>query len=346
MMIRIYTPTKWDLNFPTSMKKILLTLALFAATLLPKASATTFLPYLDPIRAEIINQQVIVSNAPSLDKPLATALRKALTAINRTTPTNLVNDTKTLATVTATLNKTSVSNVFDPLIRTALGNYVDVVEGALNTTSNALLVTFPSGPHTAANNLIGDLFDSLDGALANANTTLATKALAVVTKKLGVINNLLTKAINAPAPPVQLRATITAGGEGTFTFQPTPAKAAVAAVIGNSLQIIGVQVQRIGATSARSRTLSINIPNIADGTHVYNVGSAPGSASITYAVSQGGVGGPPSGDAYTATSGTLTLTYNSTSKAAVGTFTFSGPGANNPGNTASSSDGVFSVVAQ
>ncbi|HWN95001.1 MAG TPA: hypothetical protein VNT99_08210 [Methylomirabilota bacterium] len=328
------------------MKKLILTLTIFSLALLQQVCATTFLPHLDPIRAEILNQQVIVSNTVPLNKPLATALRKARTTLDRTTPTNLVNDTKTLATVTATLNKTSVSNVFDPLIRTALANYVAVIENALNTASNALLVTFPSGPHTTANNLIDDLFDSVEGALANVNSTLATKALAAATKKLGTINSLLAKAISAPAPPVQLRATITAGGEGTFKFQPTPSRAAAAALIGNLVQITGVQIQRIGATSVRSRTVSIGIPNIPNGTTVYSIGGGGANASVIYTISEGGLGSPPTGDAYTATSGTLTVTWNSATRAAVGTFTFSGPGANNPGNTASSSDGVFSVVAQ
>ena len=56
---------------------------------------------------------------------------------------------------------------------------------------------------------------------------------------------------------------------------------------------------------------------------------------------------PPNPDISTLLpSGTLTVTYNSATKAAVGTFSFLGSGQNNPGNTASSNDGVFSVVAQ
>lgn len=328
------------------MRKTLLTFTIVATAMLLSARASTLLPYLDPIDAEIINQQVILSNNPPVDRALATALRKARTSIERTTPTNLVNDTKALASVAATLNKTSLSNTFDPLIRTALGNYVGEVENALNTTSNALLLTFPSGPHTAANNIIGLAFDSIEAAQGNVNTTLATKGLAVVTKKVTVVNNLLTKAENAHAPPVQLRATIAATPEGTFAFQPTPAKAAVAVLSGSTLGIIGVQVQRITTTSVRVRTLTITIPNITDGTHIYNVSNNGGDAMVIYTISQGAPGVPPSGDAYTATSGTLTVTYNSGTKAAVGTFTFSGPGANNAVNTASSDNGVFSIVAQ
>jgi hypothetical protein len=328
------------------MKKLLLPLILFAACLSQQARATQFLPFLNAIRSEILNQQVIVSNTVPLNKPLATALRKARTALDRTTPTNLVNDTKTLATVAATLNKSALSNQFDALIRSAIVNYAGTLSGALNTISNALLTTFPSGPHTAANNLIAQVHDTIADVLANGNTTLATKALAAITKKLPAIQNLLTRAINAPAPPVQLKATITATGEGTFKFQPTPAKAAVATLIGNQLTIIGAQVQRIGTTSVRSRNLAIGIPNITDGTHVYAVGGGGANASVLYTISQGGLGVPPTGDAYTAVSGTLTVTWNSATRAAVGTFTFSGPGQNNPGNSATSSDGVFSVVAQ
>jgi hypothetical protein len=328
-----------------SMKRLLFALVAFSAVFTQQARATQFLPYLNAIQSEIVNQQVIVSNTVPLNKPLATALRKALTTLTRTTPTNLVNDTKTLSTVTATLNKTSLSNHFDGLIRSAIVNYAGTLAGSLNSISNALVTTFPSGPHTAANNLIAQVLDTVADVIANGNTTLATKALAAITKKLPAIQNLLTKAINAPAPPVQLKATITAGGEGTFSFQPTPAKAAAAVLTGSQLTIIGAQVQRMG-TSARSRTLTIGIPNISNGVHVYAVGGGGGDASINYTIAQGGLGVPPTGDAYTATNGTLTVTWNSATKAAVGTFTFSGPGQNNPGNTATSSDGVFSVVAQ
>lgn len=328
------------------MKKLLLAVVLCSAALMQKANASAFLPYLDPIRAEIVNQQVIVSNAPPLDRPLATKLRMALLQITRTTPTNLVNDTKALSSIAKTLNGSSLSNTFDPLIRGALANYVGEIEGTLDNISNALLVTFPSGPHTAANNLIGAAFDAIDAGIASGNTTIATKVLAAVTKKLTAINNLLNRAINAPAPPVQLKATITATGEGTFAFQPTPAKAAVATLVGNTLGIIGVQVQRIGRTSVRTRDLVVSIPNITDGTHVYNVSQTGGDAEVIYTIAQGGLGVPPTGDAYSATSGTLTVTYNSATHAAVGTFSFNGPGQNNPGNTASSNNGVFSVVAQ
>lgn len=328
------------------MKKILITLVVLIAAAAPQMRASAFLPYLDPIRTEIVNQQVIVSNAPSLDKPLATALRKALLQIERPTPTNLVNDTKALSSIAGTLNKTSLSNTFDPLIRTAMGQYAGVVIGELNSISNSLLSTFPSGPRSAANNLIEAALDSVASAIANGNTTLGTKALAAVVKKLTAVKNLLNKAINAPAPPIQFRATITASGEGTFNWQPTPSRAAAASLIGNTLSVTGVQVQRIGRTSVRSRYLTVHIPNIADGTRMYNVTGNGGDATIIYAYAQGGIGVPPTGDTYNATSGTLTVTWNSATKAGVASFTFSAPGSNNAGNTASSNDGVFSVVAQ
>src|SRR5687767_7390249 len=212
--------------------------------------------------------------------------------------------------------------------------------------SNALLATFPSGPRTAGNNLIAQAFDSLDAAIASSNTTTGTKALAAVTKKLGVANSLLTKALNAPAPPVQFRATITASGEGSFSCQPTPARAAAATLTRNPLQSIGVHVQPIGRTSVPTRYLTVAIPNITDGTHVYTVGSAGGDATVLYVLAEAGVGGGATGDSYSATSGILTVTWNAATRAAVGSFSFSGPGANVPGNTASSDNGVFSVIAQ
>src|SRR5687768_16525851 len=115
------------------MKRIVIAFVVLTAAMAQHTRASAFLPFLDPIRTEIVNQQVIVSNAPTLDKPLATSLRKALLQIDRPTPTNLVNDTKALSSIAATLNKTSLSNTFDPLIRTALANYAGVVGGALHS---------------------------------------------------------------------------------------------------------------------------------------------------------------------------------------------------------------------
>ena len=89
------------------MKNLIIALSLVVGTFMPGARAATLLPYLEQIRTEVINQQVIVSNAPSLDRPLATALRKSRTAIERTTPTVLGKDTKTLTSLSPTLTDTT-----------------------------------------------------------------------------------------------------------------------------------------------------------------------------------------------------------------------------------------------
>jgi len=322
------------------MKKLLILTSIVSAAFIQNLEATPFLPHLGPIRTEIVNQQVIVSNTTPLNKPLATALRKALLQIDRPTPTNLVNDTKALSSIAGTLNKTSLSNTFDPLIRTALGNYVGVLGADLHSISNALVTTFPSGPHTAANNLIAAAFDSVEAVIANGNTTLATKALAAVTKKLPAIQNLLTKAINAPAPSARFTATVTGDILGTFNFTPIH-NVIIVTYQGGSLRVAGTNFKIAGATS---RTLVVTVPNIIDGTTTYNFATqnGPGLAHVEWGVGSGATG---QSDLYRGTSGTLTVTVNTAARTAVASFNFIAPG-DNTGTTASSNNGVFSVTWQ
>jgi hypothetical protein len=292
------------------MKQILLTLVVFTTALVQQASATVFQPGLGlgAVRTEIVNQQVIVSNAVTLDKPLATALRAALLQIDRTTPTNLVNDTKALQTITAKLNKTSLSNTFDPLIRATLLNYFGVVAGALNNASNTLAGTFPSGPHTAGDNLIATVFDSVEAALANVNTTLASKALAVVTKKLSQINSVVTKADNAPAPPARINARVT-GSWGVSIKTQGAGIVGGAGLILNGAQQAGLGVRGIGFSTA---TVPEGTSTVAITAGAVTQLKFPG---ITTAYTMQG------GD-----SGTVTVTRNNSNRTAYGTFTFTATG--------------------
>jgi len=297
-------PVGKTFNSEKRMKQILLTLAVFAAALVP-SRASTLLPYLDNIRAEIVNQQTIVSNAPPpLDKPLATALRKALFQIDRPTPTNIVNDTKALASIAKTLNKTSVSNVFDPLIRSALINYADEVMTRLVAASNTVASTFPSGPHTAANNLIAQAFDAVESALANSDTTAGAKALAAVTKKLTAISNVVAKAETAKAPPARINARVT----GSLNTTIKTAAAGIAPGVG--LNIGGAQPQGAGF-----KQINFVLNNVPEGTST--VPLTFGNVNI---LSLGGAINYGNG------TGTATVTRNNANSTAFGTFTFTASG--------------------
>jgi hypothetical protein len=287
------------------MKNPILLFALISAAFIEQVRASAFLPYLDPIRTEITNQQVILSNAPPVDRPLATALRKALLQVDRTTPTNLVNDTRALASLTATLNKSSLSNTFDPLIRGALGNYVGVISASLNSLSNSLSTAFPSGPHTAANNLIAKSFSSVEGVIENGNTTLATKSLAATTKKLTAINNLVTKAQNAPPGANVVAATVNGSGfkSASRTTQVSYTPATGQAIITGVNGIKGLTIWVFSATPGTT-------------THMI-----AGDGSDAYAIYLNGISGQAS-----STSGTITITVDTIHSVIHGTFSFSASG--------------------
>ncbi|HEY0549775.1 MAG TPA: hypothetical protein VGF13_09240 [Verrucomicrobiae bacterium] len=326
------------------MKCLLLTFALCSSLLVPSARAAA-LPYFDTLRAEVLSQLDLATNGVAVpDKKLVSTLQKTLTAIDKTKP-DYASGSKSLSKIAGGLNRTSVSNEFVSVFQSTVANYVGSLAGEEDTLTARLASVFPSKSKTAAQSALIQLLNALDGANTNDDVAVAAKFLSTAAKNLSTATKLTVKAENAPPPPSHFTATITGSGEGTVNFSSSPAPA-VASRTGNFVNITGTQIQ-VNGTTVKTRVLNVGIPDIVDGTTTYPVGANDGNhATVVYTTSTGGIGGPPSGDAFGGTSGSLTVNINIATKTAIGTFTFSGSGGNNPGNIATSSDGSFSVVWQ
>ena len=326
------------------MKCLLLTLALCSAIFIPSARAVDSLPYFGSVRAEVLNQLNLATNVAEPDKKLVSALRKALTAIDKTKP-DYASGSKSLGKIASGLNRTSVSNVFAPVFQSTLADYIAALTGEEGTLAARLAATFPSKSRTSGELALERLLAALQSANATDDIIAAAKLLGTAAKEFGTATKLTVKAEDAPPPPSHFTATITGSGEGTVNFSSSPAPA-VASRVGNLVTITGTQIQ-VNGTTVKTKVLNVGIPNIVDGTTTYPVGANDGNhATVVYTTSTGGLGGPPSGDAFGGTSGSLTVNINIATKTAIGTFSFAGPGGNNPGNIATSSNGSFSVVWQ
>jgi hypothetical protein len=335
------------------MKKLLFTLVLSLAVFIPRAHAggvAQTLPFLADLRAEVLDELTKASNNIAMtndvvgNKKLAKTLLGALKLIDKT-KTNYVTGAKNLGVLNKTLGRTAVSNEFHPRVDASLNLYVASLYDRLDDLEDIVNASYPGRAHDAAVKALNKLLAAIDGANTNANIVLALKALSAAAKAEIGAAKAAVKADAAPAPPSHFTATITGSGEGTVNFRPSPAPA-VASRIVNLLNIVGVEV-RVSGTTVRTRNLNLNIPNLTDGTTTYNVSdTGGGNANVVYTTSTGGLGVPPSGDGFSATSGSVTVTVNTTTKTAFGTFSFSAPGQNNPGNVATSSNGSFAVTWQ
>jgi hypothetical protein len=143
-----------------------------------QARAVSSFPFFGDLRVEVTNQLTITSNAPTQDRKLTTALRKALTLIDKANPTNVVSDTKTLTMLTTTLNKSSLSNVFDAELQAIVDAYASTLLGAELSLSNRLTATFPSGPNTAAQRNLDQVLAALNSGEREREPAVAAKAIA------------------------------------------------------------------------------------------------------------------------------------------------------------------------
>ena len=291
------------------MKPIALTVILFSTALAPHARAATF-PYLEPIRNEILNQQVILSNAPTLDKKLATAMRAALTKIDKTSPTNLIIAAKTLSSIANTLSRSSLSNDFGPLLNSSVGSFLLTMYGGAVTASNRLAATFPSGPHTAAQNKLTQFIAQIASADANPNLIAATKSVSQAANSFRVVDALITKAENVKPPPAGIAFDVT--GAVSHSSVKTVG-AAIVAYPNNFFIVNGAAKPSIHGFLQIAFTLA----GVPAGTSTVNITGGDFSE-----VSVGG-------RAFTGGLGTALVTYNPANESMFGSFNFTAHDQNN-----------------
>jgi hypothetical protein len=276
------------------------------------SNATPLLPYLDPVRTAITNELTIQSNTLPLDKKLITKLNAALKLIDRPGATNLLKDAKLLAALVPPLTKSSVSNVFAPLLDQAVDNYLAVLLSAAEGASNSLTVAFPSGVHRSADKALLALSTIMSNAQYTADLLAAAKLVSKGVAKLNQVNVLVTKSLHVAAPPAGVTATVK--GAESWSYRSTGA-VATPVINGYSLVNSGQALLRL---PFGQRTVTLGISGINSGANTLAVGSGSGGVCqilVTEIFMNG------TGASYTSQSGTIQVTYNPSTKALVGTFT-------------------------
>jgi hypothetical protein len=306
------------------MKCLLLTLALFSSILIPSARADA-LPYFETLRAQVLSQLDLATNGVAEpDKKLVSALRKALTTIDKTKP-DYASGSKSLGTIAKGLNRTSVSNVFAPVFQSTVAVYLGALMGEEDTLAARLAATFPSKSRTSAELALERLVAALQSANATDDIILAAKALAAAAKEFGTATKLTVKAEDAPAPPAGLSATISGALNASFNdFNTTITRT------GSS---IGVNSQTKPSASGLDSIL-MELQNVSDG---------PQTVNVRGGYNQVRAGGRSFGGV-TLVNGTATITYDSATKVISGTFSFVGDEAGDSTATVTVS-GSFSGTA-
>jgi hypothetical protein len=285
------------------MKYILITLLSLAACI--HARAAVFLPHLADIRAEITNQLVIASNAPTLDKKLVTSLRKSLTLIDKPGKTNVANDLKTLQLVAKTLNRTSVSNEFQAEFTTAITTYFNLLDDASVNSSNRLNATYPGRLRDAAAKALAKIFAQLEDGAIYTDLAAEAQLLSKIAAALVRADVAVARAEAAPEPPATITATVT--GSLNTTIKTDGA----GIVAGAGLVVNGAQ-----AVGAGFRQINFVLQDVPEGTHTVNLNNA-NINTLQFPATSANYGNGV---------GTATVTRNNANGTAFGTFTFTATG--------------------
>ncbi len=291
------------------MKRITLLLLILILGLDASVRAATLLPYLAPVRAEVLNQLTLATNATPVNKKLAASLKTALKLIDKPGKTNLLNDTKLVGVLVPALNKTVVSNVFGVLLTTTVDDYLTLLFAGANNSSNTLALTYPSAAHTAAQKSLDALFALVlqaNGALDDAS---AAKLLSRVAGKLAATDKAIDRAAKALAPPAGVTATVT--GASKWTYKST---LAVATHVSTGSSLVN-STQPLLKAPYGQRTITLSLYGLSAGANVLNIGPADSSVLVTEFYAD------QTGAAYDSTSGTIHVTYLPATRSLVGTFT-------------------------
>lgn len=250
---------------------------------------------------------------------------------------------KSLTVLNKALGRSALSNEFNPLITNTFNVYLATLLNLEDLYSDRVDGSYPGKAHVAAAKALDKFLLALDRASTNTNFLVRLKFLAAAATGEALALKATVRAEAAPAPPAHFTATIAGSGEPTFAFKPFLGSIA-ASRVGNGVIII-VQDVKIsgGGRTIRQRVLTMNFPVQTDGTFTYTVQGPVNNWDLNY-VSSLINNGAVSGDAFDATSGTLTVTVNVAAKSVIGSFSFAAPGDTNPGNVAQTSNGSFSLT--
>ncbi len=333
------------------MRKLLCVLALSLAVFLPRAQAIAIdPPYLGSISNEVFSQLTTVTNELAAtnnvvaNKKLLKVLLGAQKLIAKT-KTNHVAGAKSLGVLNKSLGRSSLSNEFNPLIQGTADIYVSIFHNILDALEVRVDASFPGRANEAARKALAKFEAAVNNADTNANFLLVLKFLSASAKGEIGAEKAVIKAEAAPAPPNNFTATITASGQGTFTYKPV-IQSVNAAYVTNThlLNIQSVEVKTSGSTSenldVKTTTIGILLNVPVNGTHTYNLSTDSELIYYSFDHTQGRI--LVLSETYSADSGTVTLTFDSATKFVYGTFSFSGNGDNDSGLSATV-NGSFAI---
>ncbi len=333
------------------MKKLLFVLALSLAVFLPRAQGIAINPpYLGSISNEVFSQLTTVTNELAAtnnvvaNKKLLKVLLGAQKLIAKT-KTNHVAGAKSLGVLNKSLGRSSLSNEFNPLIQGTADIYVNVFQNILEDLEDRVDASFPGKANDAARKTLAQFLAAIDNADTNSNFLLVLKALGAAAKGEIGAQKAVIKAEAASAPPNSFTATVTASGQGTFTYKPVIQSVNAAYVSATHLlNIQSFDIKTSGSSfsslDAQTKNIGILVAVPGDGTHTYNLSTD--SNLIYYSFNHTHGGSLVFGEIYSADRGTVTLTFDSATKFVYGTFSFSGNGDNDSGLSATV-NGSFAI---
>jgi hypothetical protein len=278
-----------------------------------RLQATPFLPYFAPVRTALTNQLTIASNTAPVNKKLITSLNAALKLVDASGKTNLANDAKLLAALIPALSKTSVSNVFNPLLDTALDNYLKVLITAAQSASNSLALAYPSAQYKSADKSLATLLATLTKADGTLDLVAASKLISQAVGQLSSAETLIAKAVKVALPPAGVTATVTGASSWKYT-----STVAVATAVGYGGSSVVNSTQPLLKSPYGQRGITLVMYGIKSGANTLTVGTGSGG-TCQIIISEAYLSGTAIG--YNSKSGTIQVTYNPTSKALVGSFT-------------------------
>ncbi len=289
-----------------TLKYLFITFVLFAAATHSHAAE---LPYLSNLRSEITNQLTIASNAIPVNKPLITKLKASLKTVDKNTTNTLAAGVKTLAVLAPSLNKTTLSNIFDGPLQTVVDIYTTEYLNAHSNLVAQLATAYPSKKQEAALKLLDKLAAAVSAANTNFNSNLAVKALTLASKNLVASSKAVTTAKNVPVPPSKVLAT------APKTWAPSfKSIVAIAVPFPNNFFVINANGTSGTGFGTKIASLTVQLGTLVPGSNNVIIEAN----SSLYAVAK--LGGE--NQAFNSTGGTAQANWNPATKTISGSFSF------------------------
>ena len=241
-------------------------------------------PFFTSLREELASQLTIASNAVPLDKKLLASLRSNLKIVDKTKPT-LSAGSGALGTLASGLSRTSLSNLFLPLVIDTRGTYIETLQSELSVLEERAGATIPGKSQSAAWVALDKLSVAIEATITNANLTLSLKSLSKAATALLTAEKAVVKAETARPGDDTLSATITESNQGTSVFKPVKNTILSAYYddFSGEVEIEAGELISLGGGRAQARFLALTAAIPGEGTHTLSL------TNEAYAIYQRGI---------------------------------------------------------